>query len=400
MNARLDKSLDFESIHSLLDRWVKQDLIPSAASVVFDGSTVVDEYFTGFQNRETEKPIDGDSIFRLFSNTKLITSVAAMMLHEEGAFKLDDEAAQYIPKLADLRVLKEDATDVYDTEPLESQITVRQLMSHTAGFSYGIFMDTPIDPLFRSKRVLHPGNNLEGLVEALATIPLLFQPGYKFHYSIATDVLGRLIEIWSGQSFGEFLSSRIFNPLGMTNTSFYLSEHQRERLCVLYDGADPENPYLPGLSIASELAGDYFGPRALESGGGGLLGTISDYKKFWQMLMAEGTYDGVRLLQNETLALMRTNQLPPGNVVEFRQWEMPNTVFGLGFAIKQKPSVREPPEAIDEYYWGGLAGTHSWIAPRGKVGVLLFTQRLPGYWLPFFHEHKRAVYGMIRTLAS
>ena len=396
MNARLDKSLDFESIHSSLDRWVQQDLIPSAASVVFYGTMVVDEYFTGYQNREPETLIDEDSIFRLFSNTKLITSVAAMILHEEGAFKLDDEAAQYIPKLADLCVLKEDATDVHDTEPLESQITVRQLMSHTAGFSYGIFMDTPIDPLFRSKRVLHPGNNLEGLAEALATIPLLYQPGYKFHYSIATDVLGRLIEIWSGQSFGEFLASRIFKPLGMTNTSFYLSEHQQERLCVLYDGADPENPYLPGLSIASELAGDYFRPRALESGGGGLLGTISDYKKFWQMLMAEGTYNGVRLLQSETLALMRTNQLPPGNVVEFRQWEMPNTVFGLGFAIKQKPRVREPPEAIDEFYWGGIAGTHSWIAPRANVGALLFTQRLPGYWLPFFHEHKRAIYGMIR----
>ncbi|MYD45256.1 MAG: beta-lactamase family protein [Gammaproteobacteria bacterium] len=397
MNARLDKSLDTESIHSSLDRWVHQDLIPSAASVVFDGPTVVSEYFTGHQDREREKPVDRDSIFRLFSNTKLITSVAAMILHEEGAFKLDDEAARYIPKLADLRVLKEDATDVHDTEPLESQITVRQLMSHTAGFSYGIFMDTPIDPLFRSKRVLHPGNDLEGLVEALATIPLLYQPGQKFHYSIATDVLGRLIEIWSGQSFGEFLASRIFNPLGMTNTSFYLSEHQRERLCVLYDGADPENPYLPGLSIASELAGDYFRPRALESGGGGLLGTISDYSKFWQLLIAGGTYDGVQLLQGKSLALMRTNQLPPGNVVEFRQWEMPNTVFGLGFALKQKPAVREPPEAIDEYYWGGIAGTHSWIAPRANVGVLLFTQRLPGYWLPFFHEHKRAIYGMIRT---
>ncbi|MYI76748.1 MAG: beta-lactamase family protein, partial [Gammaproteobacteria bacterium] len=143
MNRMLANSREFESLHSSLDRWVQQDLIPSAASVVFDGSTVVDEYFTGHQDRETEKPIGGDSIYRLFSNTKLITSVAAMILHEGGAFKLDDEAAQYIPKLADFCVLKEDATDVHDTEQLESQITVRQLMSHTAGFSYGIFMDTP-----------------------------------------------------------------------------------------------------------------------------------------------------------------------------------------------------------------------------------------------------------------
>lgn len=400
MNSKLDTSRSFVSIHSSLDRWVQQNLIPSAASVVLDGYTVVDEYFIGSTNLETRISISKDSIYRLFSNTKLITSVAAMILFEEGSFKLDDEVARYIPKLADLCVLKEDATDVHDTEPLQSQITVRQLMSHTAGLSYGIFIDTPIDFLFRSKRVLHPGNDLEGLVDAVATIPLLYQPGRKFHYSVATDVLARLIEIWSRQSFGAFLKSRIFGPLGMTNTSFYLSEHHRERLCVLYEGADPQDPYRPGLSVASELAGDYFRPRALESGGGGLLGTISDYTKFWQMLLAEGTYNGFQLLRSESITLMRTNQLPPGNTVEFRQWEMPNTVFGLGFALKQKPAVGEPPDAIDEYYWGGIAGTHSWIAPRANVGALLFTQRLPGYWLPFFHEHKRAIYGMMRTLAT
>ena len=399
MNPRFDRSRSFESMHVSLDRWVHQSLIPSAASVVLDGSTVVDEYFTGYQSLEEEIPICNESIYRLFSNTKLITSVAAMILFEEGAFKLDDEVAQYIPKLADLCVLKEDTTDVSDTEPLLTQITVRQLMSHTAGFSYGIFMDTPIDTLFRSKRVLHPGNDLEGLVDTLVNIPLLYQPGRKFHYSIATDVLARLIEIWSGQSFGGFLKSRIFDPLRMTNTNFYLSEHDRERFCVLYEGAEPEDPYKPGLTETSELAGDYFRPRALESGGGGLLGTISDYTKFWRMLNAEGAYDGVQLLRRETLELMRTNQLPPGNVVEFRQWEMPNTVFGLGFAIKQKPAVGEPPEAIDEYYWGGIAGTHSWIAPRARIGVLLFTQRLPGHWLPFYHEHKRAIYQLPRSLS-
>lgn len=400
MNSGLDKLRVFEPLHSSLDRWVHQNLIPSAASVILNGPTIVDKYFTGYQNREAKIPIRDDSIYRLFSNTKLITSVAAMTLYEKGAFNLDDEVAQYIPEFADLRVLKEDASDVHDTEPLKSQITVRQLMSHTAGFSYGIFMDTPVDALFRSKRVLHPGNDLEGLVNALVSIPLLCQPGHKFHYSIATDVLARLIEIWSGESFGTFLESRIFNPLGMTNTSFYLSECHRERLCVLYEGADPENPYRPGLSVASELAGDYFRPRSLESGGGGLLGTISDFTKFWQMLLAEGSYNGIQILRNETLSLMRTNQLPPGSVVEFRQWEMPHTVFGLGFALKQKPAVGEPPEAIDEYYWGGIAGTHSWIAPRANIGVLLFTQRLPGYWLPFFHEHKRTIYGLDLPLST
>ena len=400
MNQTLQHTSSFESIHSSLDQWVHKNLIPAAASVVLVGSTIVDEYLTGYQNCETKSLISRDSIYRLFSNTKLITSVAAMILFEEGAFKLDDEVARYIPTLADLCVLKEDTTNLKDTVPLQSQITVRQLMSHTAGFSYGIFMDTPIDTLYRSNRVLHPGNDLEGLVDALVKIPLLCQPGVKFHYSIATDVLARLIEIWSDQSFGDFLTARIFQPLGMTDTCFSLSEDLRERLCVLYDGADPDDPHVRGLSVASELAGDYFTPRALESGGGGLLGTISDYTKFWQLLLAEGSINGVQLLRSETLKLMRTNQLPPGRVVEFRQWEMPHTVFGLGFALKQKPAVGEPAEAIDEYYWGGVAGTHSWIAPRANIGVLLFTQRLPGYWLPFFHEHKRAIYGLKSSLAT
>ena len=400
MSSRLDNSHTFDSVHSSLDRWVHQNFIPSAASVVFQGPVVVDEYFTGYQNRESKTRISDHSIYRLFSNTKLITSVAAMILYEEGAFKLDDEAAQYLPSLADLCVLKRDATEIGDTEALQTQITVRQLLSHTAGFSYGIFLDTLVDPLYRSKRLLHPGTDLEGLVDTLVSIPLLHQPGLKFHYSIATDVLARLIEIWSGESFGTFLKSRIFGPLGMMNTSFYPSQDQRDRLCVLYEGADPVDPYEPGLTVVSELAGDYFRPRVLESGGGGLLGTISDFSKFWQMLLADGNYNGVQILRSDTLKLMRTNQLPPGNVVEFRQWEMPHTVFGLGFALKQKPAVGEPSEAIDEYYWGGIAGTHSWIAPRANIGVLLFTQRLPGYWLPFFHEHKRAIYGLKLPLSS
>ena len=165
-------------------------------------------------------------------------------------------------------------------------------MSHTGGFSYGLFMDSPIDSLYRSARILHPAIDLEGLVDALASLPLLHQPGLRFHYSIATDVLARLIELWSGQSFGEFLGEHIFAPLDMTSTSFCLTEDQRERFCVLYEGANPEDPYEPGLSVAREPAGDYFRPRALESGGGGLLGTISDYTKFIQMLIGEGKSKG------------------------------------------------------------------------------------------------------------
>lgn len=368
------------------------DLIAMASCVILSGQEIVDEYTCGFQDREQEIPLAMNSIFRLFSNTKPITAIAAMTLWEEGKFQLDDEIASFLPRLANLRVLKKGTSQVTETEPLERAPTVRQLMCHTAGFSYGLFLESPVDALYTERGVLHPASTLSSMVDTLSEIPLAYQPGDRFQYSVASDVLGRLIEVWSGESFGEYIAKRIFEPLGMHDTAFYVPESKHNRFCSLYAAADPEDPLKPGLSKSPDLFGDYTRPRPLESGGGGLVGTITDYTRFVQMLMGGGKFEGKRIVSESTLNMMRTNQFPEGVNLQLPNWIMPNTVFGLGFALKQQPAEGEPFEAVDEFHWGGLAGTHSWMSPRGNLAALVFTQRMPGFWHPYSHEFKRLVY--------
>ena len=191
-------SKSFDAIHQSLDEYIERDLLAMGSSVILEGQNVVDSYVTGFQNREQAVPLSLDSVFRIFSNTKLLTSVAAMTLWEEDKFKLSDPVAQYIPQFEQLKVLKPDSTDRSDTEPLEKQATVKNLMTHTAGFSYGIFLESPVDALYAANGVLHPQGTLEEMVDKLVSIPLAYQPGRRWQYSVSTDILARLVEIWSG----------------------------------------------------------------------------------------------------------------------------------------------------------------------------------------------------------
>ncbi len=385
-------SKSFDQVHDSLNRWIDDEFIAMASSVVLEGQEVVDQYVCGHQDREAGIPLANDSIFRLFSNSKPFTAIAAMTLWESGKFQLDEPIAKYLPKLSGLRVLRRGSSDPTDTEPLDSAPTIRQLMCHTAGFSYGIFLESPVDVLYTQNAILSPGSTLESLVESLSEIPLAYQPGARFQYSVASDVLARLIEIWSGMSFGEYLKATIFDPLGMTDTAFDVPESKHDRLCALYAAADPEDPLKPGLTATPDMFGDVRRPRPLESGGGGLLGTITDYTRLVQMLMGGGELDGKRIVESSTLEMMRTNQLPDGVRLQLPSWVMPHTVFGLGFALKQKPAEGESDSAIGEYHWGGLAGTHSWMSPRGNFAGLVFTQRMPGFWHPYSHEFKRLVY--------
>lgn len=386
------KGYSFDNVHASLERWVDGDFVAMASCVILDGQEIVDEFNCGYQDREEQTPLTRESIFRLFSNTKPITAIAAMSLWEQGEFQLDDEISLYLPELKELRVLQQGTTDISKTEVLERAPTIRQLMCHTAGFSYGLFLESPVDSLYTERGILHPTSTLASMVETLSEIPLAYQPGARFQYSVSSDVLGRLIEVWSGKSFGEHLTNTIFEPLGMRDTDFYVPESKHDRFCSLYAAADPEDPFKPGVSKSPDLFGDYTRPRPLESGGGGLVGTIGDYTKFVQMLMGGGEHGGVRIISESTLNMMRTNQLPDGVRLQLPSWVMPDTVFGLGFALKQQPAQGEPTEAIDEYHWGGLAGTHSWMSPRGNLAALVFTQRMPGFWHPYSHEFKRLVY--------
>ncbi len=389
--------MQFDSVHKALDQWVQRDIIAMASCVVLEGQKVVDQYCCGHQDRDENIPLTEDSIFRLFSNTKPITAIAAMTLWEQGKFQLDDEITAHLPELANLRVLRAGATNPEDTVGLERAPTIRQLMCHTAGFSYGLFLESPVDSIYTERGILHPGRDLATMVSTLCEIPLAYQPGTRFQYSVSSDVLARLIEVWSGVSFGEYLSTTIFEPLEMVDTAFHVEQSKVDRFCSMYAASDPEDPLKPGLAKSPDLFGDYTRPRALESGGGGLVGTISDYTKFVQMLMGRGKGNGHRIVAESTLDLMRTNQLPDGVSLQLPNWVMPNTVFGLGFALKEQPGKGEPNEAIGEYHWGGLAGTHSWMSPQANIAGLVFTQRMPGFWHPYSHEFKRLVYKAYST---
>ena len=393
MMESIESDYDFSGVHASLDKYVRDDLLAMAAAVVLDGQDVVDFHMVGHQDREGELPIQVDSIYRIYSSTKLITSCAAMMLWEEGKFSLDDPLSAYLPELDSLKVLKDGADDPNSVEALESEPTVRQLMCHNAGFSYGLFAESVVDALYTEAGVSAPASTLADMIGKLADIPLSYQPGRRWQYSVSTDVLGRLIEVLSGQCFSEFLSRRVFEPLGMTDTDFHVPVGKRDRFCANYAPANMLDPMQPGLSVVPDtLVGDYLEPKAMESGGGGLVSTIGDYTRFIQMIVGGGMRDDVRVLKPETLDLMRTNQLPGGIRVQLPNWFMPDTVFGLGFAIKTAPRPGEGDAAIGEYHWGGMAGTHSWMSPSSGISGIVFTQRLPGFWHPFSHDFKRLVY--------
>ncbi len=389
----IDNPFDFTPMHKAIQKFVDDELLAGASAIVLKDNKIVDYKTWGYADTASQKLIEEDTIFRIYSNTKIITSVAAMCLYEDGKFELDDPIEKHLPQLSNLKVLKSGSTDPSETEGLQSKPTLRQLVSHHAGFSYGIFEESPVDVLYMEKKVLDPGSTLEDLVNKLAYIPLAYQPGARWQYSVSADILARLVEVWSGQSFIEFIKERIFTPLGMVDTDFYVPEDKHHRLATNYVPVDDMDPMKPGLNTAPDtMMGGYLEPKPFLSGGGGLVSTMSDYTKFIRMLVGEGEFNAVRILKPETVAMMHSNQLPDGMGVQLPNWYMPNTVFGVGLAIKTQPLDGEPTEAIDEFHWGGLAGTHTWISPRAGVAALIFVQRLPGFWHEFSHEFKRQVY--------
>ncbi len=392
MNVRPNR-YDFSPMHEALAKRIEDGFLVMAATVVLEGQDVVDLHLAGHRDREAGASIALDSIYRIYSNTKPITSVAAMTLWEAGKFDLDDPVEKHLPALSGLTVLREGATDAADAEPLDTPPTVRQLMCHNAGFSYGFLMESPVDALYQAEGLLTGRLSLTEMVERLGKLPLARRPGKRFQYSVATDVLARLVEVWSGQRFGDYLAASIFEPLGMVDTGFHVPAAKHGRFCANYAPVDPLDPLKPGIVAAPEsLGGGYLEPKPFQSGGGGLVSTVGDYTRFVQMLMGDGALGDTRILDAATLAEMRRNQLPDGVAVEFPMWVMPDTVFGLGFAIKTAPAAGEPDVAVGEYHWGGMAGTHSWMSPAAGIAGIIFTQRLPGFWHPFSQDFKRLVY--------
>lgn len=382
----------FSAVRTAMQRYVDQQIIPGASWAVLCRGEVVDQQCVGFADREAGTALQPDHIFRAFSNTKIVVTCAIMLLIEEGRVGLDDAVAKFLPQLGSRKVMKPGATSLADVEPAHGEITIRQLLTHTSGLSYGIF--DPGSVLFKAyneARVLNPLTPLTDMIDRLAELPLSYHPGEAWEYSVATDVLGRVVEVVSGQSLDAFLTARIFDRLGMTDTGFHVPEPQQGRLVALYNGADVLDPMKPGLTRADHLPYPQAYRRAFPrlSGGGGLVSTLPD-----MLALVRALRPGPgALLKPETLRLMMTNQLPGRRTIRFANLgPMPGKGFGLGGAVTFAPMPFDPPNSTGEFQWGGLAGTHWWICPGADTAGVLMAQRYMGFWNPFFFEFKRLAY--------
>ena len=346
--ARLDR------LAAGMQGMVDDGRLAGVVTLMSRGGKLVHAHVAGVQDIESGAPMERDSIFRIYSMTKPITGVALMMLYEEGKWRLGDPVSRYIPGFAKLKVHDGDNADgsprLVDAE---RAMTMAELMSHSGGLAYGLGTANHVDRLYREERVLNADAPLQTMIDKLSALPLLAQPGTRWYYSIGVDVQGYLVEQLSGQPFAEFLQERIFDPLGMVDTAFYVPEDKLSRVALIYGEGDDGGlePFDMGPTRTSLPAGP--------SGGGGLWGTADDYLRFTQMLLNGGELDGVRLLAPRTVELMRTNFLSPDALPTMR----PGQGFGLDFATVHDPATAGEPYRKGSYYWGGAAGTWFWIDP-------------------------------------
>ncbi len=349
-----------------------------------------------------------DTIVRIYSMSKPITSMAIMSLYEEGRFKLDEPVSTFIPSWADLRVFLDGNPTSYSTAFPEREMTVHDLLTHTSGLTYGFMGRHPVDALYR-RAGLDGGHKLESYVEMLAELPLLFSPGSEWSYSVATDVLGRLVEIIGGQSFDSFLSERFFEPLGMVDTGFWVDDDRADRFAANY-ALPALSPFpLPegteGDSMVMIDAGDaaspYRKPPAFFSGGGGLVSTIGDYHRFTQMLIRGGELDGARVLSPKTIDYAASNHLPGGRDLAsmgqpvFSETRYDGVGFGLGFSVIVDPMATQVISSPGEFAWGGAASTLFWIDPVEELTVIGLTQLMPSSAYPIRQELKALIYGAL-----
>ena len=385
---------DFSAAHAVLQREVDQQRLPGVSAATLRDGELIDLFCTGQADVEAGTALRPDHIHRAFSNTKLFASVLALMLADEGHYGLDDPIKAWIPALGQLQVLRPGALAITDTEPLQRDITIRHLLSHQAGFSHGVFdPGTVIYNAYLASGVRRPDTTLAQEMDLLATLPLCFQPGEGWEYSTGIDVLARLAEIVTGQSFGAALQSRIFGPLGLFDTGFVLRPDQVPRLAALYRG-DLVDVLKPGLQRLNDTPwpGAYLQPVPRESGAGGLFTTQADMLGLLRQLMPGRP----SLLKPATLAAMFVDQLPAERSVQFfARGAVPSLGFGLGGAHARRASSIQPEAAVGELQWGGLAGTHWFVSPATGLAGVLMTQRFMGFWHPFWFEYKRALYAAL-----
>lgn len=397
------------AIDDFIDRnYLQTKRLPGFSLLVSRRGEVAHFSCQGHRNMEAGLPMEPDTIVRIFSMSKPITSVALLTLYEKGLFALDDPVSRFIPSWADLKVWKDGTAANYTTAHPEREMTMRDLFTHTSGLTYAWMGRHPVDTLYRQRRV-DRGQTLESFVDLLADIPLLFSPGTEWSYSVATDVLGRLVEVISGKPFDEFLAEEIFAPLGMTDTAFFVDDDRADRFAANY-AVPALSPFgLPEGAEGYDIALiDESGPDSPQrrkprflGGGGGLMSTMADYHRFTQMLLNKGELDGARILGRKTVEYATSNHLPGGVDLAamgqevFSETNYNGVGFGLGFSVVLNPSESQMISSPGAFAWGGAASTLFWIDPVEELTVIGLTQLMPSSAYPIRQELRQLVYSAI-----
>lgn len=354
----------------------------------------------GEMDRERAKPITDDTIFRIYSMTKPITSIALMMLFEEGRFQLNDPVYRFLPSWRNQRVWVQGAGDEMETRTPSSPMTMRHLLSHTAGLTYGALLPVdphPVDAVYQQLGVQRgDGETIATFADKMAQVPLRYDPGTKWLYSLATDVCGCLVEFISGQKFEDFLQQRIFDPLGMKDTGFWVPEDKLNRFAANYQRAADKSLQL----LDDPQTSKYKRAPSFPSGGGGLVSTTADYAKFCEMLRLQGAVNGVEIIGSRTLSLMTQNHIAGGGDLShaamgaFSETAYEGVGFGLGFA-STLDEVASGTIGAGDYYWGGAASTIFWVDPVEDLYVVFMTQLMPSATFNFRGQLKNIIYAAI-----
>lgn len=377
-----------------IEKYIEAGKLPCASILISRDMDEAYYFASGYADVERKAPVARDTVFRIYSMTKPITSVALMTLYEHGLFQLDDPVSKHIPAWENLRVYESGEGDSMKTRELAEPMTIKHLLTHTSGLTYGFMQSHPVDALYRERQVGGgPGRTLDDMIESLADIPLVFDPGSRWHYSVATDVCGYLVQHFSGQDLDEYVEQTILKPLGMVHTGFSVKPNDRDKLAACY------NHHPSGYRLQDDPSDSNYHKRPTYlSGGGGMVSTIDDYMKFACMLLGyEPTSEESPVLGTRTRQYMITNHLPGGVDLAamgqsvFSETSFAGVGFGLGFSV-----VVDPIESsvLDNYRtsgWGGAASTYFWIDPSERMAVVFMTQLLPSSTFPIRRELKTLV---------
>ncbi|MGB0615127.1 MAG: serine hydrolase domain-containing protein [Acidimicrobiales bacterium] len=389
------------SVSALVDRYVAEGKLAGAQVQVAHRGEVALRHTVGRADVASDRPLGDDAIYRIYSMTKPITSIALMQLYEQGRVLLEDPVSAHIPEFAEMQVFTGGTPTAPKVRPAQTAMTVKDVLTHASGLTYGFFFQNNLDAMYREDGLGDfqlPDYTLEEGMRRLATKPLAFDPGTAWNYSMSTDVCGRLVEVISGMGLDEYFAEHITGPLGMADTAFHVPADKKHRFTSNY-ALTPDEPL---LIVDSFDASPYLSPPVFLSGGGGLVGTVDDYQRFVDMLLNGGELDGQRIIGRKTLEYMTINHLPEGKTLNelgqslFSEAVMEGMGFGLGFSTLVDPARNGAVSSGGEFAWGGAASTAFWVDPAEEITCVFMTQLMPSSSYPLRRELKATVYQALR----